>query len=144
MSIIAQKYSKNRQKGNIAEDIACLFLMKRGFTLVERNYLKSWGEIDIVAEKSKRLHFIEIKSVSCEINHQSVPRETISRPVTHETIRPEENMTEDKTHRLGNVIKTYLSERKVSGETLCQVDLMTVKFDQNSKIALVESFEKVI
>ncbi len=145
MPTIHRNYSESRQKGNIGEDIACLFLMKQGFRLLERNYLRPWGEIDIVAIRNESsrgtrganevLHFVEVKSVSCEIQERNV---------SHETIRPEENMTEGKMHRLSRVIKTYLSDKKLSYETPFQVDLITVRYDAVSKIAVAESFRNVL
>ncbi|MBP9771545.1 MAG: YraN family protein [Candidatus Pacebacteria bacterium] len=135
-----QKFSKSRQKGNLGEDLASLFLMKQGFEILERNYLKPWGEIDIVAKKNKTLHFVEIKSVSCEIEQNNVSRET----VTHETIRPEENMHENKLECLKRVIQTYLTDKRISRETPFQLDLITVRIDRNSKTALVESFDNVV
>ena len=53
-----------RQLGDIGEGIACKYLEQRGYEVVERNYLKPWGEIDIVAQKAKKLYFIEVKSVT--------------------------------------------------------------------------------
>ena len=59
-------YSLKRQKGNIAEEIVVSRVKREGFNIICQNYLKKWGEIDIVAEKSRKIHFIEVKSVSRE------------------------------------------------------------------------------
>lgn len=56
--------SKNREKGNFAEDIAANFLEKRGYILLDRNYYCPEGELDIVALQGEWLVFIEVKSVS--------------------------------------------------------------------------------
>ncbi len=150
MPTIHRNYSESRQKGNIGEDLACLFLMKRGFRIIDRNYLKPWGELDIVAEKEEKLYFVEVKSTASFLNKEDanqkecemkVSRETLSTPVTHETIRPEENMTEHKIEKLERVIKTYLTDKKFSRETLFQLDLITIKFDPYSKVAIVERFQ---
>lgn len=52
----------SRQKGNVAENLACDFLQANGFEIVERNFFARFGEIDIVAKKNGILHFIEVKS----------------------------------------------------------------------------------
>jgi putative endonuclease len=89
----------NRAKGNIGEDIACNFLLKRGFTIVTRNYRKKWGEIDIIAEKDKTIHVFEVKSVTANLldgfdnGH-----------------RPEEKVDFVKVRRLRRMIQTYMSE----------------------------------
>jgi putative endonuclease len=125
------KYSKSRQKGNMAENIACLFLVKRGYAIIQRNYLKYCGEIDVIAQKEGKLHFFEIKSVSHET-------------VTHETIRPEENMTKNKLKKLARTIETYLSEEKISHETEYQTDLITVRMNTRLKIARIEYFPHIL
>lgn len=44
------------------EDKAQNFLIKQGFTIMERNFHSKFGEIDIIACKDEILHFIEVKS----------------------------------------------------------------------------------
>jgi len=52
----------SRAKGNIAEDKACAFLYDNGFSILDRNFYSSFGEIDIIVTKNDVLHFIEVKS----------------------------------------------------------------------------------
>ncbi|MCH5313520.1 MAG: YraN family protein [Helicobacter sp.] len=52
----------SRQKGAQAEEVACAFLRKNGFEILERNFFARYGEIDIIARKDEVLHFIEVKS----------------------------------------------------------------------------------
>ena len=52
----------SRAKGNLAEDKACAFLYDNGFSILDRNFYSSFGEIDIIATKDDVLHFIEVKS----------------------------------------------------------------------------------
>ena len=54
--------------GQLGEDIACKYLISKGFTIIERNYRKKWGEIDIVSQKSGRIHFVEVKASLGGIN----------------------------------------------------------------------------
>lgn len=108
--------------------------MKRGYRIIEKNYLKTFGEIDIVARRQGRLHFVEVKAVSCEIK---------GGVVSHETIRPEENMHSFKIKRLSRAISVYLKERQVSPETEYQVDLVTVRIDYRRRVGRVEMLEKM-
>ena len=52
----------SRAKGNLAEDKACAFLYDNGFSILDRNFYSSFGEIDIIVTKNDVLHFIEVKS----------------------------------------------------------------------------------
>lgn len=44
------------------ENIACEFLKKKGYEIIERNFRKSYAEIDIIAVKDKTLIFTEVKT----------------------------------------------------------------------------------
>ncbi|MEK7106423.1 MAG: YraN family protein, partial [Patescibacteria group bacterium] len=39
-----------------------MFLMKQGFTILERNVANKFGEIDIVAKKKGLVYFFEVKA----------------------------------------------------------------------------------
>jgi len=130
------KRTDKRKLGDIGENIACDFLEQRGFEIVDRNYLRKWGEIDVIARKANLIHFIEVKSVSCV---------TLDKQVTHEKInayRPEDNMHPWKLKRLSRAIQTYLLDRKLDCDW--QLDLVTVKIDQQNRKARVEIIENVV
>ncbi|MEK7579400.1 MAG: YraN family protein [Patescibacteria group bacterium] len=126
--------TKKRKIGDLGEDLACLFLVKHGMRIIDRNYLKPWGEIDVVARSSRGVHFVEVKAVS-RVTGNNVSRETIN---------PEEHVTREKKERLSRAIQTYLADRHISHETSFQVDVITVKIDTIQKTALVEVFEKIM
>lgn len=54
--------SKTQKTGEIGEDLAAAFLVKQGFSVIERNIANKFGEIDIVAKKGKKYYFIEVKT----------------------------------------------------------------------------------
>lgn len=110
--------------------------MKHGFEIVERNYRKKWGEIDIIAEKSGILRFIEVKTVSCE-NLDNVIRET------NDSIRPEENVHPWKLKRLSRVIQSYLLEKSVENKGW-QLDILSVFLDLNKKQAKIRFLENIV
>ena len=125
------KRTEKRKLGDIGEGVACVFLEKNGFIIIEKNYLRKWGEIDIVAKKADVIHFVEVKSVSC---------------VTFDNIsgdyRPEDNMHPWKLKRLSRVIQTYLLDRKIDIDW--QLDLITIRIDQKNRKARAEILENII
>ncbi|MDZ4205618.1 MAG: YraN family protein [Patescibacteria group bacterium] len=127
--------TEKRKLGDIGENIACDFLKGKGFEIIERNYLRKWGEIDIIARKSNLIHFIEVKSVS------RVTFDNVSHGTEGE-FRPEDNMHPWKLKRLSRVIQTYLLEKNL--ELDWQLDLVTVKIDQQNRKARVEMIENII
>ena len=46
----------------LGEDKACEYLKKLGFKIIERNFRKGYGEIDIVAIDKDVLVFVEVKT----------------------------------------------------------------------------------
>ena len=50
-----------RAIGNEAEDLACEYLQEQGWKIIERNYYAGHSEIDIIAEDSGTVVFIEVK-----------------------------------------------------------------------------------
>ena len=130
-------FTSNTQKtGEIGENIATKFLMKHDFSILDRNYTKKWGEIDIIAEKANKIYFIEVKSVA---------RETLS-DVLHETssYRPEDNMHPWKLKRLSRTIQTYLLSKKIPDEKEWQVDLLVVFLDIKNKKAKIKVVSDII
>ena len=62
--------AEHNEIGKIGENITNTFLMKQGFTIIERNYRVKVGEIDIIAKKDNVLRFIEVKSIKVRYCNQ--------------------------------------------------------------------------
>jgi putative endonuclease len=124
--------SEAQKIGQLGEEIASVYLKNNGFKILDRNYYKFIGEIDIVAEKDSTLHFIEIKSVSCETD--LIPT----------GIRPEENFTRDKQYKFKKIITYYLADKRVSHETNIQVDLICVFINTSTRNARIMPFWEII
>lgn len=115
--------------GAVGEDIACRFLMKRGFSIMDRNYLKKWGEIDVIARKGKMVHFVEVKTVSCEKDG--------------DVMNPFENIHTHKIERLHRTMQSYLLENNIDDE-MWQLDGIAVRLDVKAREASVEVIENII
>jgi putative endonuclease len=126
-------FTSEKQKiGEMGETIAEKFLVKQGFSVLDRNYTKKWGEIDIVAKKANKIYFIEVKSVS----HLPYGDESNS----NDNYNPEDNMHPWKMKRLARTIQTYLLDKKVDDDIEWQVDLLIVYLDlktQKSEVKVV-------
>ena len=128
--------SETQKIGEIGENMAVKFLVKHGFSILDRNYTKKWGDIDIVAKKDDRLYFVEVKSVSREIL-PDVTRETSD-------YRPEENMHPWKMKRMSRTIQTYLLSKKIPDALEWQVDLFVVYLDLKNKKARIKVVSDII
>lgn len=67
-------YTSN--KGYEYENIAKKYLLDNGFKIIEENYACRLGEIDIIAQKKSRIHFIEVKGR--KNTEHGLPREAVT------------------------------------------------------------------
>ena len=128
--------SKTQKIGEIGEKLAKMFLVKHGFQVLETNYTRKFGEIDIVAKKGKTWHFVEVKSVS---------RVTLEGIVSSETsgIRPEENMHPKKIERFVRTVEYYRMANNLDDADF-QIDLALVYVSPTERKGKVELMENVV
>lgn len=50
-----------REQGQLTENLACQFLEKQGFQLIEKNYNCRMGEIDLIMKDNDNLVFVEVR-----------------------------------------------------------------------------------
>lgn len=81
--------------GKYGEDLACYFLQKHGYKIIERNFRIRGGEIDIIATDGNVLVYIEVKTRS-----------------SHQFGLPEESVTPAKIRFLERAAKFYRNARK--------------------------------
>lgn len=118
--------------GALGEEIASKFLVKHGYMILERNFLKKFGEIDVICEKKGKIHFVEVKTVS---------REYVSRETSDE-YRPEDNIHPKKLQRIGRTIEAYLNEKNIKKDW--EFDAILVLLDKKLKIAKVRFLKDLV
>ncbi len=59
--------STKQKVGIFGQMLARGYLLKHGFEILTENYHTSRGEIDIVARKQEKLHFVEVKARTSEV-----------------------------------------------------------------------------
>ncbi len=121
------------QIGQMGEKVVVNHLSRKGYSIWGRNYRKKWGEIDVIAEKSGVLHFVEVKTVSYE---------TRQRSVSHGTWLPEENVDQHKLQKLFRTIETWLLEYQYTGEW--QLDVASVWIDNKNKQGRIKIIENIV
>ncbi|MBP6948980.1 MAG: YraN family protein [Candidatus Pacebacteria bacterium] len=125
--------AEHNEIGKIGEEITRKFLHSCNFILIECNYRTRFGEIDIIAKKDNKLHFIEVKSVKVK-NFDTLDKLTI---------KPEDNLTFAKWSKLIITIEQYLKHKNVSHETRFQIDLACVYVNTETRQGLVKLLENV-
>ncbi len=121
--------SESRKVGDIGENAAQMFLMKHGYRLLEANYAKPWGEIDIICEKNKILSFVEVKT-------SKYFRET--------SFTPELRINRKKVQNLKKTCETYLSEKKLPRNQEWQIDVISVILNEDNSVREINHIENAI
>ena len=101
----------NRVKGSVYEEEAASFLIAKKYEILERNYRRKTGEIDLVAREPAegRIVFAEVKFRS--------------RRATGE---PSEAVDRRKQIRIYRTAEWFLLERKLPPETPCRFDVISI------------------
>ncbi len=113
-----------KDTGKRGEKLAQAFLKKKGYRILETNYLCRESEIDIVARQGECLAFIEVRTKS-----------------DLEFGTPEESITRAKIRRLQKAAYHYLYHQDKPPD-LWRIDVVVVELggDQNPKrIELIEN-----
>jgi putative endonuclease len=135
-----QKRGEKNKVGAYGEDIASRYLEKLGHKVIDRNYLKKWGEIDIVTRETinnkQLIHFVEVKTVSCETKDQ------LQKAVSYGTWRPEENVHHKKIQRLHRTIESWLLEHHCDLDW--QIDICAVRIVPREKYATIKYIPNII
>lgn len=146
-----QEMSDRKKIGPLGEELVVKFLVKQGYEILDRNYRRPWGELDIVARKKNKIHFVEVKALSSSVIENGVTHETspelgdgaralayIHSGIRKDRFRPEDNMSKGKMLRLSRIIQTYLMGKHVSDETHWQFDVATVLINTGTKKAKIK------
>jgi len=107
--------TQKQEVGRLGEQEAVEHLIKKSYKIIERNYRKKWGELDIVAKApDKTLVFVEVKAGG------GYP------------FNPEENLTKAKLRKLQRTALIYANKRLdlVSDQQGWRIDLVAVDWSR--------------
>ncbi|OGN95259.1 MAG: hypothetical protein A2Y89_01985 [Chloroflexi bacterium RBG_13_51_18] len=115
-----------RETGALGERIACDFLGKNGYEILEKNYRCPEGEIDIIAKREDTLVFVEVRTKK-----------------SRQFGSPEESITPIKREKLRTLAQYYLQEH----ENLPQdwrIDVVAIQMEKNYRIERIEIIENAV
>lgn len=121
--------SPKRRFGDAGEKIAEKYLAGKGYALIERNYRKQYGEIDLIAKKDNMLVFIEVKTRNMGHIHNFLPEQSVNRL---------------KIRKLQKVCQVYLLEKHYSPDQEWCIDVIAISIDLDTKKARVKHMENAV
>lgn len=97
--------------GKLGERLAWIYLIGRGYKILEKNYRTRWGEIDLVGQKRSTIIFFEVKTR------------------TNQNFGwPEEAVTEAKVDKIIATGLSYLQQHRLNLNW--QIDVISIIIDK--------------
>ncbi len=115
-----------RETGLKGEQLACEFLGKNGYDIVERNYRCPEGEIDVVARQQETLVFIEVRTKT-----------------SRRFGGPEESITPVKAARLKKLAELYGQSHNNLPETW-RIDVVAIQMNKDGRASRIEIIENAV
>lgn len=111
--------------GKWGEDLAKSFLEDNGYEVIHSNYYTEYGEIDLIAKKNNRLHFVEVKTRG-----------------TKNFGHPEEAITKNKLAHMLDSAQAYL-QAFPDDERDWQIDVLAIQTASKNEIPDIRFFQNV-
>lgn len=102
-----------RKFGDASEKLAEMYLLQKGYTILDRQFLTRLGEIDLVAEDGNEIVFIEVKA-----RHTAMFG------------YPEAAVTKTKLRKIGQAAEVYLRAKDLIRRSF-RVDVVAIEFQFN-------------
>ena len=116
-----------KEVGALGEKVAAAYLVRHGFCILDTNFARKTGELDIIAEEQGTLHFVEVKTILVE--------EFPVKQSTQDNYDPSLNLHAAKLRKVSRTGEWYVLEKKGEGEG--QVDGCLVWLRRRDGIARV-------
>ncbi len=99
--------------GNTGEKRAADFLQSQGLSVIECQYKKPFGEIDLICQDGEEVVFVEVKTRSSSVFGY-----------------PEDSVTPQKIGHILRVAQSYLLEKKRT-ESPWRIDVVAIEFHES-------------
>ena len=126
--------TNNFEVGRIGENIACRFLIKKGYQIIERNHRERSDEIDIIGISPERtLVFIEVKTLVGGFIDSS------------RRLMPEDQLTAWKLKKISRACMIFVGKHPelVDPEKGWRIDLVAIALDRDGWVAKMDHYENI-
>jgi putative endonuclease len=113
--------------GLLAEALCTEYLKSKGYGILDHNWAKKWGELDIISKKDNILVFIEVKA------GKSVSP----------GFEPFLRAGFEKLQKVARTARTYMAQKHYPSDQEWQIDVISVIIDEKSKKANFTHFKNV-
>jgi putative endonuclease len=117
---------KRRETGILGEKLACDFLGKNGYRIIEKNFRCPGGEVDIIAQQQDTLVFVEVRTKR-----------------SRQFGSPEESITPAKMEKLRTVAAYYWQSHDNLPESW-RIDVVAIQMDSRGCVSRIELIENAV
>jgi putative endonuclease len=117
---------KRRETGILGENLACEFLGKNSYSIIEKNYRCPGGEVDIVARQQDTLVFVEVRTKR-----------------SRRFGSPEESITPTKMEKLRTVAAYYWQSHNNLPESW-RIDVVAIQLNSRGRASRIELIENAV
>ncbi|MFC1615228.1 YraN family protein [Patescibacteria group bacterium] len=111
--------------GDYGEKLAMQYLVRNGYIILDRHFSGRFGEIDIIAFKESKIHFVEVKTRT-----------------NSDSGLPEEALTKSKMIKLFKTARRYIYIKRIESDNY-QLDLVAIELNKNTKIAKIRHYQAI-
>jgi len=131
-----------KKLGDFGEEVACRYLEKKGYKILDRNFVKNWdyrkkGEIDIIVKKGDIISFVEVKTAAFSGGF-------LVRGRASDGFFPEDRVDFKKQRKLRQLAEKWLVKNKLALDSKWQIDVVSIKIDFDSKKAKIRHLENAV
>src|SRR3989344_5174110 len=113
--------------GYFAQDLAVQWLKERNYEILDQNFRRPWGEVDVICQKDDVIVFIEVKA-----NKREYPG-----------FEPELRVNHDKIERIIRTARTYLAYKKLPDNQEWRIDVLSVTLVKEREIAKIRHYKNI-
>ncbi len=117
------------QLGRLGENLTCKYFIEKGYKIIERNFRRKWGELDIIVKSpDKTLIFIEVKTM----------REYEA------GLKPEDQLTNSKLKKLKKTASLYAGHNQelIDDDKGWRIDLLALTIKDKS--CVIKHYENIV
>ena len=112
-----------KELGTVGETLAKKYLEQKGYNVLEINWRHKRWEIDLIAEKSQEIVFVEVKTRTGNFFGE-----------------PELAVTKTKQNFLGQAASEYMNQKRLGGDVRFDIISITVKSFGNEILHVEDAF----
>lgn len=136
---------KKQNLGKFGEDLACEYLVNKGYKIIERNFRKPWGEIDIISKSpDKVLVFVEVKAMK---KLDKFGNSAIAELSTDDSagLKPEDHLTSTKLEKIKRTASLYVGNNPnlINNRKGWQIDLLAIDLTNDNECCDIRHYENI-